>query len=399
MGVIIGYYIALGDLLPAIIFGDRAVSYRNKTLLIVGLFLVQPLALLKDISSITKANSASLCGYALVISVIIFEALMSGNLFEIFNFSSPEIIYWDSSRFFSTMSLFAFGFSCHPQIFIVYNDLKSKSGGKIQINRLERIVKTAISYVSYLYITIGLCGYLTFQSQINGNLLTNYPNTKVLCQLMRFAFCFSCIISFPILIFPTRQAIFTLLKQFLPFIGRESGDYANIELEANVANSNDQSYSSTNSASRSKSHSSANNQNQNQGPIQIPNKTFIALSFAVNLPCLFIAIITPDIATMLKLVGSLMGSMIAFILPACITLYKPKSMELEIKRKEEGLGLLDNIVEPHEKISSKHVLRAKILLIVGILVFVLTPIIILMEQDEDIYEKLIEFQDTLVEGN
>ena len=85
MGVIIGYYIALGDLLPAIIFGDRAVSYRNKILLIVGLFLVQPLALLKDISSITKANSASLCGYALVISVIIFEALLSGNLFEIFN--------------------------------------------------------------------------------------------------------------------------------------------------------------------------------------------------------------------------------------------------------------------------------------------------------------------------
>lgn len=390
MGVIIGYYIALGDLLPAIIFGDRAVSYRNKILLIVGLFLVQPLALLKDISSITKANSASLCGYALVISVIIFEALLSGNLFEIFNFSSPEIIYWDSSRFFSTMSLFAFGFSCHPQIFIVYNDLKSKSGGKIQINRIERIVKTAISYVSYLYITIGLCGYLTFQSQINGNLLTNYPNTKVLCQLMRFAFCFSCIISFPILIFPTRQAIFTLLKQFMPFIGRESGDYTNIELD-----SNDQSYSSTNSASRSKN---SNANNQNQGPIQIPNKTFIALSFAVNLPCLFIAIITPDIATMLKLVGSLMGSMIAFILPACITLYKPKSMELEIKRKEEG-GLFDNVVEPHEKISSKHVLRAKVLLIVGILVFVLTPIIIMMEQDEDIYEKLIEFQDTLVESN
>lgn len=364
LGIIIGYYIALGDLLPELLFGDQALFFRTKVLAVVGCLMVQPLILMKDITSITKANKASICGYFIVTCVIIFEAVTSDfflGIFEIGNFKKDlqqsTLKYWDQSNFFNTMSLFALGFSCHPQIFIVYNDLKSKIG-KIQVKRMEKIVKTAIYYVALLYTTIGLCGYLTFQETIHGNLLTNYSKHSFICQFMRFSFCFSCIISFPILIFPARQAIFELLAKVVGFHQQE---YQTLSTELPKS-----SVSKTS---------------------QIPNKIFIILTFAINLLCLYTAIVTPNIATMLTLTGSIAGSLIAFIIPALIGL-KINSRYFADKRKEAGC---DVKIQSEEKITEGHRLEAKVLLIAGISLFVITPIKVYLENNPDLHREILQF--------
>ena len=388
LGIMIGYYIALGDLLPPIIFGDSGHLYRTKILSIVGLFLVQPLVLIKDISKITKANSASLCGYGIVTTVIIFKALMSGKFLDILNpFSfisggTTNLIYWDSSHFFSTMSLFALGFACHPQVFIVYNDLQSKTG-KVHTPRMERIVDRAISYVGLLYTTIGICGYLTFGSRTAGNLLTNYHNSSLLTQIMRSAFCFSCIISFPILIFPVRQSMFTLTRQLLPsfmFKNQQKESYAKLTEVGDLENDNKRSNQSGNSA---------------DDELFIPEKVFLLLSFSINFICLYVAINTPDIAVMLKLTGCTMGSLIAFILPALICLRQPAGKGTGSSGTPGSGNEEDIIFDKDEGIKPIHVMRAKLLLVVGILVFVITPITILMDEGEQVYTEIKEFQEAL----
>lgn len=443
LGVMIGYYIALGDLLPPILFGDNlGPEHRTKILTIIGFILVQPLVLIKDITSITKANSASLCGYAIVTSIIIFKAFVSGSFFQIlgsFNFLSNDdqnlaqlvndinhdleinpninnqinniqnhhkvskvhnrevrdtlhdynhsnknkLIYWDSTHFFSTMSLFALGFACHPQVFIVYKDLKSKTG-KIQIPRMERIVNKAVSYVGLLYTTIGLCGYLTFTNLTSGNLLTNYNNSSMLTKLMRCSFCFSCIISFPILIFPVRQSIFTLLKQFLPkLMGSKTPSSIN---KGNYMKLDDMHDDHDIHVGSSQKHSNTNKSMSKNDDVFIPNNIFIILSFIINLLCLYTAIVTPDIATMLKLTGATMGSMLCFILPALICLFRiePNNQHEMSKEKLQEQGL-----------TKQHYFRAKLLLVIGILVFVITPITILIDEDTEIYNKIIEFEEEL----
>ena len=73
MGVMIGYYIALGDLLPSLIYRSMAVSFEQRAtvLIVISIFLIQPLVMLKDISSLTTASTFSLFGYSIVCSVVI----------------------------------------------------------------------------------------------------------------------------------------------------------------------------------------------------------------------------------------------------------------------------------------------------------------------------------------
>lgn len=432
LGVLIGYYIALGDLLPPILFGDdQAYLYRTKILLIVGIFLVQPLVLLKDLSKITQANSASLCGYGIVLSIIIFKAFVNGAFFNLFpgldlnlnylsqmqlsseldyqvkhnrvhqvraelsvardkrsisdlhqanNHPKNQLIYWDNTHFFSTMSLFALAFSCHPQIFIIYNDLKSKTG-KIQISRLENIVTKAITYVGALYTSIGLCGYLTFSDDLSGNLLTNYSNESLLTVIMRCSFCFSCIISFPILIFPVRQSIFTLLRQlFFSCAGGVKNGSHNYHQLTEFHNSDSQDLSS--------------NPNPKEEALFIPHNIFLILSFTINIFSMYIAIVTPDIAKMLKFVGATMGSTLCFILPSCIVLFRKEqkglASQISSNSNLHGSSLKD------DGIQRRHVWIAKFLLIVGILVFVITPITILTDENLEIKNDLEAFGSNLV---
>lgn len=291
MGVMIGYYIALGDLLPSLVYRGISVSFKERAtvLVVIGVFLIQPLVMMKDISSLTTASTFSLFGYSIVCSVVILYSISTGAVFV--NWTAPDIVYWNTSSFFATLSLFALGFAAHPQIFIVYNAFK-----KPQVIRMERIIGYAIFAVSILYTVLGTAGYLTFKSNVSGNVLVNYPRSG-LTEAMRLSFCFSCIISFPLLIFPIRTAMFTLCKPvFEKFIGV---GYESLEME-NIEKSTES--------------------NNNAPKIHIPEKIFYSLSVLINLFTLTVAILVPDIAALLKLVGATMGATLAFIIPALIAL-------------------------------------------------------------------------------
>ena len=175
--------------------------------------------------------------------------------------------------------------------------------------------------------------------------------------------------------------MFTLTRQLLPafmFKNQQKESYAKLTEVGDLEND------STNTCKRS---------NQSDDELFIPEKVFLLLSFSINFICLYVAINTPDIAVMLKLTGCTMGSLIAFILPALICLRQPAGKgngTSGTSGNEE-----DVIFDKDEGIKPIHVMRAKLLLVVGILVFVITPITILMDEGEQVYTEIKEFQEAL----
>jgi len=347
MGVMIGYYIALGDLLPSLIYRSIAVSFEQRAtvLIVISIFLIQPLVMLKDISSLTTASTFSLFGYSIVCSVVILYSISTGAIFV--NWTAPDVIYWNTSSFFATLSLFALGFAAHPQIFIVYSSFK-----KPQVIRMERIISYAISCVAVLYTVLGTCGYLTFKSNTSGNVLTNYPSSS-LTEAMRLSFCFSCIISFPLLIFPIRTAMYTLCK---PVFDRFFVSYESLEeiVELKVKILEEDGFQKETRGLLSK---------KSEAKIHIPEKIFYGMSVMINLVTLTVAILVPDIAALLKIVGSTMGATLAFIIPGLIALKHKPSNDSQLKHT----------------LTKRHRLQARILLAIGTLVFVITPISMLYE--------------------
>lgn len=352
LGIMVGYYIALGDLLPPSIFRAFKVTFEQRAyvLIAIGIVLIQPLVMIKDISSLTTASTFSLYGYSIVCSVVILYAISTGSV--IFDWTHEDVYYWRPSQFFSTLSLFALGYACHPNIFIVYNVFK-----KPQVLRMERIIGYAILAVSCLYSVLGVCGYMTFKSATKGNVLTNYPKSS-LTEVMRLSFCFSCIISFPILIFPVRTAMYTLLKPLLKFCWRKVQRYRTgveyIPLDDSPNFDADGNSNPRDSSSASDS-------------VEIPGKVFYGLSVVINLMALVVAVLIPDIATLLKIVGSTMGATVAFIIPALI------GMQFE--------GAPHNPSFDRGTITSRHKMQARVLLFVGVLVFLITPIGMLFEEE------------------
>ena len=98
--------------------------------------------------------------------------------------------------------------------------------------------------------------------------------------------------------------------------------------------------------------------------IHIPQKWFIGLTIFINILTLTIAILVPDIAKILKLNGSTMGSTMAFILPALIGL----KSKVEKDRAVDDGGIMPI-----------HVVFSKVLLVIGVAIFFISPILILLE--------------------
>ena len=198
---------------------------------------------------------------------------------------------------------------------------------------MERIISYAISCVAVLYTVLGTCGYLTFKSNTSGNVLTNYPSSG-LTEAMRLSFCFSCIISFPLLIFPIRTAMYTLCKPVFDryFVSYESLD-ENVELKVKTSEEDGFQKDGFQKDGFQKETSGLLSK-KSEAKIHIPEKIFYGMSVMINLATLTVAILVPDIAALLKIVGSTMGATLAFIIPALIALKHKPSNDSQLKHTE-----------------------------------------------------------------
>ena len=70
--------------------------------------------------------------------------------------------------------------------------------------KMNEVVKGAVNFCTAIYITIGFFGYVAFcYTDFAGDILTAFPHTTSL-DLIKFGFCMSVAISFPLVLFPCR---------------------------------------------------------------------------------------------------------------------------------------------------------------------------------------------------
>ena len=104
------------------------------------------------------------------------------------------------------------GLSCQPQVFEVRAEL-SRDGSETNPGhaRMNKIVGSAINLCALTYMTVGTFGYVALSnSELAGNILTSYEPTNVV-RLIKIGFGISVAMSFPLVIFPCRTAIHSLL--------------------------------------------------------------------------------------------------------------------------------------------------------------------------------------------
>ena len=146
--------------------------------------------------------------------VVVIAALYTVALVIYTTFTTPikdvDYIRTDMNSFEAVgVVVFAFGLNYATPLLLsgIDETLNPKSVSK----KLTSGAVASVVIVGILYISIAICGYLTYGAGINGNVLKNIGANDIPGLVANVAMCIVVIFSFPILCIPTRVALIKIL--------------------------------------------------------------------------------------------------------------------------------------------------------------------------------------------
>ncbi|XP_068611196.1 sodium-coupled neutral amino acid transporter 4 [Brachionichthys hirsutus] len=125
----------------------------------------------------------------------------------------PKYFVFNSQTAY-TIPILAFAFVCHPEVLPIYSELKDRSRRKMQ-----NVSNLSILTMLIMYMMSALIGYLTFYDNVEAELLHTFTRVykfDTMLLLVRVAVLTAVTLTVPIVLFPIRSSITTLL-----FSGRE----------------------------------------------------------------------------------------------------------------------------------------------------------------------------------
>ncbi|KAI0221576.1 hypothetical protein LSAT2_027112 [Lamellibrachia satsuma] len=270
IGTCIAFYVIIGDLGPAIISKmtglENTSGLRTSLMVILALCVVLPLGLLRDLHSLSNVSAISLSFYIIFVAEVCSAALP--NLWS--GVWVTKVVYWNPEGVFRCLPIFSLAFACQTQLFLMYDSLPEPS-----LKRMSIITKRAIGLSASVYLLVGYFGYVAFcDEDISGDILMNFRPT-IFSESVKLGFVLSVAISFPLVIFPCRAALYTLIY------AQEGGSHDHLG-----------------------------------GPMPIPETKFKIMTVAIVIATLIVGIKVPNIEFVLAITGATMGSMISFIFPA-----------------------------------------------------------------------------------
>uniref|UniRef100_A0A8D0AKR1 Solute carrier family 38 member 4 n=1 Tax=Sander lucioperca TaxID=283035 RepID=A0A8D0AKR1_SANLU len=211
----------------------------NYLVVFVSIGIILPLSILKNLGYLGYTSGFSLSCMVFFLGVVIYKktqlpcplpffyhhsANLSMNATDIqglyplnnsahIDFSrsdmcTPKYFVFNSQTAY-TVPILAFAFVCHPEVLPIYSELKDRSRKKMQ-----NVSNLSILTMLVMYMLSALFGYLTFYDNVEDELLHTF--TKVykfdtLLLLVRLAVLTAVTLTVPIVLFPIRTSINTLL--------------------------------------------------------------------------------------------------------------------------------------------------------------------------------------------
>ncbi|KAK3923946.1 Putative sodium-coupled neutral amino acid transporter 10 [Frankliniella fusca] len=271
LGTCIAFFVVMGDLGPDIfssIMGlHRTDTLRTSILVGVALFVVLPLGLLRNVDSLSSICTATFAFYLCLVLKVMGEAagpLINGTWLDDVNFWRPEGILQCSPIF--SMALF-----CQTQLFEIFNTVPN-----VALDKLNSVVRVAINLCTAVYISVGFFGYVAFSKEnITGNILVSLSE-NMSSEVIKLGFLLSIAVSFPLVIFPCRASLYSLLYR------------------------------------------SAQPPVHDIGTSHVPESRFKLLTFGIVGISLLLGLMLPNIERVLGIIGSTIGVTICIITPSLL---------------------------------------------------------------------------------
>lgn len=205
LGTCIAYFVVVGDLGPQIIskmMDKTPGEIRTSLLIFTGVFIVLPLGLLRNIDSLSSICTATIVFYLCLVLKIVGEStlhIFAGDWFDSVN-------YWRPAGILQCLPIFSMALFCQTQLFEIYETIPN-----VSLEKMNDVVRGALNICTLVYMCVGLFGYIAFCTQsFTGNILLSFE-PSITSELIKMGFVFSVAFSFPLVIFPCRASLNSLL--------------------------------------------------------------------------------------------------------------------------------------------------------------------------------------------
>ncbi|KAF9112734.1 hypothetical protein BGX27_002869 [Mortierella sp. AM989] len=322
-GVGISYLIIIGDLMPGVVRSLSEIAFiaaggdgsgemdpalwfliDRRFWITIFMGIIGPLSFLKKLDSLkaTSALALSAVFYLLFIVIYYYTNPDPGH-----RMPPKEELRWVkiSPQFLTTLPIFVFAFTCHQNIFSVYNELTDNGQ-----SMLNRIITSSIGSAVVIYHVIGILGYLTFGNEVGSNIIQMY-NSSLLVTIGRIAIVILVLFSFPLQCHPCRacldKVLFAIGEYWETTRFGKSKHYNSLtghDAEDDVVHTHTPS-----SVTVTKHH-------DHGGPLpETSELKYNIMTLAILIGSYIIAITVTELEVVLSLVGSTGSTAISFILP------------------------------------------------------------------------------------
>ena len=216
LGVSISYFMVIGDslvkLFPAIL-GDYALM--RSIWITASLIVVIPLVLKKKMDSLKKTSIAGIlvAVYFCIMALVVF--IQSGRASDTALFKKSDV-----KTIANAFSVFIFAFTCHQNVFPVYNESIHPDP-----ERMKLVITTGILTSAAIYTVFAVFSYYTFGDACNGNVLFNHKDSY-LALIGRALITLLAAFTIPLQIHPFKNSVKDILKVF--GAGELSEEYGNV---------------------------------------------------------------------------------------------------------------------------------------------------------------------------
>lgn len=265
LGTCIAYFVVVGDLGPQIIgkmMDKTPGEIRTSLLIITGVLIVLPLGLLRNIDSLSSICTATIVFYLCLVLKIVGESTLHIFAGDWWN----SVNYWRPAGILQCLPIFSMALFCQTQLFEIYETIPN-----VSLEKMNDVVRGALNICTLVYMCVGLFGYIAFCTQsFTGNILLSFE-PSITAELIKLGFVFSVAFSFPLVIFPCRASLNSLLFRRV---------------------------------------------HTHEPSVNLSESRFRLLTVAIVSISLIIGILVPNIEFVLGIVGSTIGVMICLIFPA-----------------------------------------------------------------------------------
>ncbi|XP_075966227.1 sodium-coupled neutral amino acid transporter 7 [Anarhichas minor] len=215
-GTCIAFFIVIGDQLDRLVAAavhdtdgtgsGHWYTDRKFTISVTAVLVILPLSIPKEIGFQKYASALSVMGTWYVTIVVIIKYIWPD---KDMTPSHVPVSYASWTAVFNAMPTICFGFQCHVSCVPVFNSMSRK-----ELKPWGVVVTLSMIICLFVYTGTGVCGFLTFGSDVSQDVLMSYPSDDIPVAIAR-AFIVICVItSYPILHFCGRAVIEGLWLRF-----------------------------------------------------------------------------------------------------------------------------------------------------------------------------------------